>query len=148
MRLPVPWVFVLAYLVGVLLERVAPLPLHVTPLPGLLLAGAALLAAGAIIAGWAWVLFHKVGTTRVPGQASVSLVTSGPFRLSRNPMYVGLALAYLGEAFVLRQSWPVTLLPFVLAYLNGVVIRVEEARLGEVFCEAYESYRSNVRRWI
>jgi len=148
MRVPVPWVFVLAYLAGAWLERLAPLPLHVTPPPGLLLAGVVLLAAGAIIAGWAWVLFHKVGTTRVPGQASVSLVTSGPFRLSRNPMYVGLALAYLGEALVLQQLWPVLLLPFVVAYLNGVVISVEEARLREVFCEAYDSYCSNVRRWI
>jgi protein-S-isoprenylcysteine O-methyltransferase Ste14 len=78
----------------------------------------------------------------------VSLVTSGPYRKSRNPMYVGLALAYLGEAGMLRQVWPALLLPLVLAYLNWVVIPVEEARLTEVFCEAYDSYRSNVRRWI
>jgi protein-S-isoprenylcysteine O-methyltransferase Ste14 len=63
-------------------------------------------------------------------------------------MYVGLSLAYLGEAGLLKQVWPVILLPLVVAYLNWVVIPVEEARLGEVFPQDYVRYRATVRRWI
>ncbi len=63
-------------------------------------------------------------------------------------MYVSLTLAYLGEAGLLTQIWPVILLPFVLAYLNWIVIPLEERGLKEVFAEAYEQYCTRVRRWI
>jgi protein-S-isoprenylcysteine O-methyltransferase Ste14 len=63
-------------------------------------------------------------------------------------MYVGLSLAYLGEAGLLRQGWPVLLLPLVLAYLNWGVIPVEESKLEETFPKQYAEYRAKVRRWI
>jgi protein-S-isoprenylcysteine O-methyltransferase Ste14 len=63
-------------------------------------------------------------------------------------MYVGLTFCYLGEAGLLRQLWPVLVLPLMIAYLNWTVIPVEEARLTQVFPEDYEQYRSRVRRWI
>jgi protein-S-isoprenylcysteine O-methyltransferase Ste14 len=148
MRVPVPWVFVLAYLIGVGLEYLAPLPFRVPAPAGTPAAGSLLFCIGAAFAGWAWLLFHKAGTTRVPGQASTTLVTGGPYRLSRNPMYVGLAVAYLGEAGILRQAWPVLVLPLVVVYLNRVVIPVEESRLRQVFDGAFETYRASVRRWI
>ena len=145
---PVPWVFVLNYLLGVALERVH--PRVVSPLAAQLstIAGAVLFSAGAVIAGWGLVLFRKAKTTTVPGKSSAQLVTSGPYRFTRNPMYVGLILAYLGEAGLLRQIWPVVLLPLTIAYVNWTVIPVEEAKLEEVFPDAYRPYRSRVRRWI
>src|SRR5215203_6615079 len=133
MRIPVPWMFVLAYLLGVALDQVIPLG---GPRPGALLlgvAGAVLFIAGAALARWAWTIFHGAGTTRIPGRRSTTLVTWGPYRASRNPMYVGLTLAYVGEAGLLRQVWPVLVLPLLLAFLNWVIIPVEEARLREVF---------------
>lgn len=63
-------------------------------------------------------------------------------------MYVGLTVAYLGEAGMLKQVWPVVLLPLTIAYLNWIVIPVEEARLHEVFGEEYEQYQARVRRWV
>ena len=63
-------------------------------------------------------------------------------------MYVGMTVAYLGEAGMLRQAWPVAFLPFVLAYLNWVVIPVEEARLREAFGAVYNNYTAAVRRWV
>jgi protein-S-isoprenylcysteine O-methyltransferase Ste14 len=63
-------------------------------------------------------------------------------------MYVGLVLAYLGEAALLKQMWPVLLLPLTLFYLNWTVIPVEEAKLEEVFQDEYAQYRLRVRRWI
>jgi protein-S-isoprenylcysteine O-methyltransferase Ste14 len=107
-----------------------------------------LFAAGAVMAGWGLVIFRKARTTTVPGESSAQLVTWGPYRLTRNPMYVGLTLAYLGEAAMLKQVWPVLLLPLTLAYLNWILIPLEEQRLEEVFPDAYPHYRSRVRRWI
>ena len=63
-------------------------------------------------------------------------------------MYVGLTFAYIGEAALLHQIWPVMLLPLVLAYINWVVIPLEESKLKEVFGAEYEDYQVRVGRWI
>ena len=148
LHVPVPWVFVLTYLLGVVLEHVH----HGTISPTAALvsttAGAVLFAVGAVIAGWGLVLFGKAKTTTVPGKLSGKLVTWGPYRFTRNPMYVGLVLAYLGEAGLLKQIWPVVLLPFTVAYINWIVIPVEEAKLEEAFPNEYKEYRLQVRRWF
>jgi protein-S-isoprenylcysteine O-methyltransferase Ste14 len=149
LRVPVPWVFVLAYVVGVALEQWVRLGGNVVmPRAASLTAGVVLFAAGAMIAGWGLTIFHRVGTTTVPGQSSDRLVTWGPYRFTRNPMYVGLTLAYLGEAALLRQLWPVPLLVLVLVYLQQMVIPLEESRLREVFGKDYTDYCGRVRRWL
>jgi len=149
MRVPVPWVFILTYLLGAWLERVFPLQLGGDVSGRVTLAvGVVLFTVGACIAGWGLITFHRARTTTVPGKSSAQLVTWGPYRFTRNPMYVGLATAYLGEAFLLRQIWPAALLPLVLAYVNWIVIPVEQARLTEVFGEAYAAYQRRVRRWL
>jgi protein-S-isoprenylcysteine O-methyltransferase Ste14 len=148
MHIPVPWVFILAYFVGVGLEWAFSPHIRKEELRGITVAGAGVFVAGAVIAGWSLLIFHKARTTTVPGRASAKLVTSGPYRISRNPMYVGLTLAYLGEAGLLKQLWPLIVLPLVLAYINSIVIPVEEARLKEVFGEDYGHYCSRTRRWI
>jgi len=148
MHVPVPWVFVLTYLLGLALESVRPIPRFPMMASVSAIAGGVVFVAGAVIAGWGLVIFHKAHTTTVPGQSSVRLVTWGPYRFTRNPMYLGLVLAYLGEAALLKQLWPVLVLPFTLVYLNWTVIPVEEAKLEEVFQVAYRQYRLRVRRWI
>ena len=147
LRVPVPWVFVLAYLFGVIPER------HSSYMPAKVgehstLVGAIFFSAGAIIAGWALAIFRKARTTTVPGKSSAAIVMWGPYRFTRNPMYVGLTLAYIGEAGLLHQVWPLALLPLVLAYVNWIVIPLEESKLREVFADEYEQYRSRVRRWV
>ena len=138
MRVPVPWVFVLMYLIGAGLEHLWPVRLG-GEMSGRVTSavGGVLFTIGALIAGWGLVTFHRARTTTVPGESSSRLVTWGPYRFSRNPMYVGLTIAYLGEAFLLRQVWPAVLLPVVLAYVNWVVIPVEQARLTDVFDAEY-----------
>jgi protein-S-isoprenylcysteine O-methyltransferase Ste14 len=148
LHVPVPWVFVLTYLLGTGLETMRSRTIHGEAALASAIAGGALFAVGAVIAGSALLIFRKARTTTVPGQASARLVTWGPYRFTRNPMYVGLTLAYLGEAGMLKQIWPVLLLPLTLAYLNWTVIPLEEARLKEVFQNEYEQYRSRVRRWL
>jgi protein-S-isoprenylcysteine O-methyltransferase Ste14 len=148
MHVPVPWVFVLTYLVGAGLESVRPNTILRDIGLVSMIAGAVLFTVGAVIAGWGLVIFRKARTTTVPGQLSAKLVTWGPYCFTRNPMYLGLAVAYLGEAGLLKQIWPVLLLPLTMAYLNWTVIPVEEAKLKEVFRDEYEKYHSSVRRWI
>jgi protein-S-isoprenylcysteine O-methyltransferase Ste14 len=110
--------------------------------------GAVVFVLGAALAGWGWLIFRRARTTRVPGETSTTLVTWGPYRFTRNPMYVGLFVAYLGEAGILHQVVPVILLPLTITYLNRVVIPIEEERLHEVFGAEYERYGNRVRRWL
>jgi protein-S-isoprenylcysteine O-methyltransferase Ste14 len=147
LRVPVPWIFVLTYLLGVGLE----LDRGAVPANApseIRLAGAVVFLIGAAIAAWGLWTFRKARTTTVPGEESSQLVTSGPYRFTRNPMYVGLTVAYIGEAGILRQLAPLLLLPLVIAYLNWIVIPLEESTLGRVFGAQYERYRSRVRRWL
>jgi protein-S-isoprenylcysteine O-methyltransferase Ste14 len=148
MRVPVPWIFVLAYIIGIGLELVifASSRLEKSTIAAEI--GTIVFASGVALAAWAWLIFHNARTTRVPGEVSTALITRGPYRLSRNPMYVGLTLAYVGEAGILRQVLPLAVLPLVIAYLNQVVIPLEESRLEAAFGAAYRQYRSRVRRWL
>jgi len=151
LHIPVPWVFVLTYLVGVGLQLATRplLPVRVwQTLPWVGLAGGALFVIGAAIAVWGLVTFRRARTTTVPGQVSAQLVTWGPYRFTRNPMYVGLIVAYLGEAGILRQIWPILLLPLTIAYVNGIVIPLEESKLLEAFGAAYQRYQARVGRWL
>lgn len=147
--IPVPWVFVLSYLAGAGLESALPVRVGPTVAPNVAVAlGGVIFAIGAVIAGWGLVTFRKARTTTVPGRMSSQLVTWGPYRFSRNPMYVGLAIAYLGEAVILRQVWPVILLPLTIGYVNWVVIPLEQLKLTEAFGEDYTRYCERVRRWL
>jgi protein-S-isoprenylcysteine O-methyltransferase Ste14 len=148
LRVPVPWVFVLAYLAGAGLEAAFHLGGVIRDWKFLTLAGAVVFALGAALAGSGWRIFHGARTTRVPGEASTTLVTWGPYRFTRNPMYVGLSVAYIGEAAMLHQIVPLVLLPLIIVYLNRVVIPVEEERLRAVFGAEYERYQNSVGRWL
>ena len=149
LRVPVPWVFVLGYLAGVGLQLVLPRASYSpATMRSLFAAGILLWLAALAIAGWALVLFHLRRTTTTPGEISKAFVAQGPYRFSRNPMYVGLVLAYLGEMSWLAQIAPLLFLLPVIAYLQGVVIPLEEARLRETFGETYAAYCARVRRWL
>jgi len=147
LMIPVPWVFVLTYLMGAGIGSV----FHIGRFPDsrfLTPAGLLVLALGCALAAWGWFIFQSRGTTRVPGEVSSTLVTWGPYQFTRNPMYVGLSLAYLGEGCIQHQAIPIILLPLTIGYVNRVVIPVEEERLHAVFGREYERYTATVRRWL
>jgi protein-S-isoprenylcysteine O-methyltransferase Ste14 len=75
-------------------------------------------------------------------------MTTGGYRLSRNPMYAGLGIAYLGAALLLGSWWPVVLWPLVMLAVDRLVIRPEETYLSERFGQDYSDYRAHVRRWL
>ncbi len=149
MHVPVPWVFVLVYLAGLGLQLLVPIDVRAVIAPGISgLVGFVLLGIGLVAAFSALGIFRKRSTTTVPFETPSTLVTWGPYRLSRNPMYLGLTLVYLGVAGTRVEIWPLIVLPLLLAYINSVVIPVEERRLHDVFGDAYRQYCATVRRWL
>lgn len=149
LKVPVPWIFVLSYLIGLIPQFIFPVSNHSTETVLLIkISGVILFAIGAFFAAWSLIIFHKANTTTTPGEISKQLVVTGPYRLTRNPMYVSLTLAYFGEAGFLTQLWPLFVLPFTLAYINWIVIPLEEDLLKNEFKKEYEDYCTRVNRWL
>jgi len=147
LKLPPPvWAF--AYLlIAFGVSYVAGWPL----VPGLqsLPLAVALLVLGLALSISAGVLFWREGTEINPTSVSNrKLVTSGPFKLSRNPIYLGLVIVTLGIAFWVG-AWPMLLAPVAtFATVNWVHIPFEEAKMRNQFGEAFDAYVREVRRWI
>jgi len=109
----------------------------------------ALVVLGAALTVAAAVLFRKVGTELNPTSAvNRVLVTTGPFRFTRNPMYLGLVTVALGVALWVG-AYAMLLAPLAtFATVNFVHVPYEEAKMRRQFGEAFETYRRTVRRWI
>lgn len=144
---PPPLIYLAGFIVGWGLERFFPtrafLPVWITVMAGLVC-----LSFGALLVGWAFRTFHRAGTNANPYRPAVALVTDGPFRFTRNPMYVSLTSLYLGVTMLLRAAWPLLLLPVVLTVLYYGVITREERYLEKKFGRAYIDYMRQVPRWI
>ena len=111
--------------------------------------GVALVAIGIAISAWAFWLFQNEGTEIDPtSETNKSLVVGGPFRFTRNPMYLGLVTSTLGIAFW-AGSPPMFAVPvLVFATVNWAHIPFEEAKMRRQFGEAFDRYTRQVRRWI
>jgi protein-S-isoprenylcysteine O-methyltransferase Ste14 len=110
--------------------------------------GVILVALGIVSAASAVFQFRKAGTTLIPSEEPTSFVTTGPYRFTRNPMYLGLFLMLLGAAFLLQR-----LLGFIFPFLFGWIvsrrfIEAEEDRLLAAYGEEYEAYLAHTRRWL
>ncbi|GAA1543863.1 isoprenylcysteine carboxylmethyltransferase family protein [Dactylosporangium maewongense] len=141
--IPPPAYYAVGLAGGMAIDSAVAAPLGAHPAVGIAVAvpGLALAAAGV-----AAVVRHR--TTIVPHHPVSTLVTGGAYRLSRNPMYTGLAVVYLGLALLFGSWWPLVLLPLVLLAVRLLVIRPEERYLTERFGQTYTDYRSRVRRWL
>lgn len=97
---------------------------------------------------WALVTMRRRRTAILPGAPTTSLITTGPFRMSRNPLYVGFTVLHASLALLLGSLWALAALPVaILAVLWGAILP-EEAYLAGKFGSAYDDYRRRVRRWI
>ena len=110
--------------------------------------GGVLLVTGLVLLASFNTLFQRTGTAVEPWKPTTAIVTSGPYRLTRNPAYVGMALVYLGIAVMSQALWVLVPLPFVLAVINNGVIRREERYLERKFGQEYLDYKRTVRRWV
>jgi protein-S-isoprenylcysteine O-methyltransferase Ste14 len=111
--------------------------------------GIALVAIAWVPALWAFTLFRREGTEINPtSPANQKLVTRGPFRHTRNPMYLSLVILSLGIA-IWVGSWPYYLAPIaVFATANWIHIPFEEAKMRRQFGAEFDGYVRRVRRWV
>jgi protein-S-isoprenylcysteine O-methyltransferase Ste14 len=116
------------------------------PLPPL---GIALVTIPWILPVWAIIIFRRAGTEVSPtSAANRELVIEGPYRFTRNPMYLGLVVVTLGIA-IWNGAWPMFLAPIaVFVTANWVHIPFEEAKMYRQFGAAYDDYVGRVRRWM
>lgn len=146
-RYPPPVIYVTGFLIGYGLTRLAPLDEWAALIPRAL--GASLAALGVLIAFWSIALFWLSRTAVFPHKPASKLIARrGPYRFTRNPMYLSLSLVYLGAAIFVRTGWAIVLLPLVLVAVTRMVIAREEAYLERRFGEQYLHYKERVRRWL
>jgi len=107
-----------------------------------------LIIGGLLLDGMAAGLFRRRGTAVEPWKPSTVLINEGPYRFSRNPIYVGFAITYVGLAIAMDSWIALLLLLPCLVVVDRFVIRREERYLAAKFGPAYEAYRARVRRWL
>jgi protein-S-isoprenylcysteine O-methyltransferase Ste14 len=123
-------------------------PIDLSPHLALRIAGAGLALTAGGLATRAWIQMATAGTNVRPDKPTTAIVASGPYRFTRNPMYVSLCLLNLGIGLLWCDLVPIALtLPFAVVLQAGVIAR-EERYLEAKFGEAYTAYRRRVRRWL
>ncbi|WP_424989656.1 methyltransferase family protein [Fluviibacterium sp. S390] len=132
---------------GLVLEWVWPTTLPLWRVPGGVL-GAALFLFGFWLIHRAKTELDKADQPSLPGAATTRLVTTGPFAWSRNPNYLGAALAGIGGALALESWWLIATTLLACAILEVWMIRPEERYLAERFAGEYQDYRRRTRRWL
>ena len=144
-RPPIAWA--LAFAAGLGLNWLDPLPWIPAAVPNVWI-GAAVFAAAFALAIWAIVSFRRAGTRVETTEPTTTIVEHGPYRFTRNPIYMGMFLGQIGFAIGFNSLWIlITLIPFYLVLRHGVVAR-EEAYLERKFGGVYLGYKSRVRRWL
>ncbi|RYU09850.1 methyltransferase family protein [Nocardioides iriomotensis] len=98
--------------------------------------------------GWSLWLFGRHETGLLPGQPTRVMIAEGPYRLSRNPLYVGLLALNLGLALLIPTFWVLVLFPVAVLLADWGAVRPEERFLHERFGAPYDDYRRRVRRWL
>ncbi|MGJ4729134.1 methyltransferase family protein [Luteimonas sp. SDU101] len=140
---------VLAFAAGALVQGGLDLPVpHGSLRDGLQLAGTVLANGGLLLVLWSFALFARRRTTIMPGNVPSGLVRGGPFRRTRNPVYIGMLASYVGLALMYDLPWALAMLPLPVWVLQHRIIPWEEATLQSRLGAAYAAYRDAVPRWL
>jgi protein-S-isoprenylcysteine O-methyltransferase Ste14 len=145
LQLP-PLVFLGPLVGGVLVDLNFPIKLLPVDWPTLVI-GLPFLAAGLVLGSWGFWVLARAGTTVDPRHSTSTIVTAGPFRITRNPLYLSLALAYLGVTIATNALLPLVLFPCVITVITIGVVGPEERYLERKFPGEFQRYRGRVRRW-
>jgi protein-S-isoprenylcysteine O-methyltransferase Ste14 len=144
-RPPIAWA--VAVLAGLALNWLMPLPFVPAAAPAGWL-GAMLFALALALFAWAIATITRAGSNVPTNRPTTTIVAAGPYRFTRNPIYVAMVLGLVGLAIALNSLWLLlTLVPFALVIRYGVVAR-EEVYLERKFGDDYRRYRAHVRRWL
>ena len=147
-RFPPPLVWAVGLILGLVIHRfvmAAPFPMARTARLAL---AAVLMLIGAALPVSARVHFKRTGQSVRPWDPTPSLIFDGPYRLTRNPMYVGLTLFEIGLGLVLNNAWVSALALPALAIVHVIAVRPEEKYLAEKFGNSYRTYLTRVRRYL
>ncbi len=145
-KVPTPLIYLLPLVSGLLLDR----RFHVPFLPPAVARslGWVPLGGGVVLIGWFYRTMLSADAPIRCDKPVTRLTTDGPFRYTRNPGYLSLAMIYLGIAVLRNTLWATLLLPAVLYVIQHEVIGREERYLERTFGEEYLNYKASVRRWV
>lgn len=143
---PPPVIYLGCLLLGLVADYFS--PFAVLPQIVQYVLGVVLIPVAGIVAALTFIAFYRARTSPDPYKADTALVTTGPFRFSRNPLYLAAAILYLGIALTVDSVWVALLLIPGLGIINAGVIAREERYLEAKFGEDYLRYKAAVRRWI
>ena len=145
-HVPPPLFYIAAIGGGALLRRSMPLPIG-WDVPRVIAAWA-FIALFAGLMTWSFIWFARKKTTIIPDKPATALVVGGPFRFTRNPLYVSMALLTVGVGLWLNTWWVLILLVPAIALVDRLVIAREEAYLRRRFGAEYDAFTAQVRRWL
>jgi protein-S-isoprenylcysteine O-methyltransferase Ste14 len=143
---PPPLIYLGALVFGLLLNRRFPIGFLPPRIAGGL--GWPILGGGVLLLGWFERAMRQADTPASPYKPVSHIATEGPFRYTRNPGYLSMAMIYAGIATIAKALWAILLLPVVLLVIQRGVIEREERYLERKFGEEYLRYKAKVRRWI
>jgi protein-S-isoprenylcysteine O-methyltransferase Ste14 len=143
---PPPLIYAVALVVGLLANRLRPTPFLPRALSKML--GWPLVVGGFMFGLWGFREMRRAGTNVDPYHPTTAIVEAGPYRYTRNPLYVGMALIYSGVSARANALPAALLLPVVLHLVDRGVIKREERYLEGKFGDEYLRYKGRVRRWI
>ncbi len=145
-----PGVPLITIIAGVLLDWIIPINsgFEVPPIARYLVGGGIIVGAVALFGFWSVRTMRSTGQSENPYKPTTEIVERGPFRITRNPMYLQMVLVCLGFAILLSNIWVLILTPLCALALHFLVILPEEAYLESKFGADYLEYKRRVRRWI
>jgi len=143
-----PLIFLGFLAAATVLEAVVPLPVLAARALARYLAGAALAACGFVMIGMGTRRFLAAGTNIPPTLPTTALVVEGIYGRTRNPLYLGTTLVYLGLSVAAGSLWAIVLVVPLLWVINVGVVAREERYLERKFGDAYRAYKTRVRRWV
>ncbi len=147
-HIPPPVFFFTFLLAGWLLDRSWRFALGLDGLLPRLALGGSLIVLAAVLGSWSLILFRRARTSVLPFGTPTAFLTSGPFRISRNPLYVALGLALAAFSALLDNGWILASVPLLVLALDRLIVPGEESRLRALFGEAYLAYCGRTRRWL
>lgn len=148
-RFPPPLIPLATILLGGLLDVVRPIEFGLArSASARYWIGGLVVTCALALVNWAIAHFRRSGQSEKPWTPTTAIVAAGPYRFTRNPMYLAMVVLCIGVAILLASEWILALTPICALALWWFAIRPEEAYLESTFGEAYRAYRRRVRRWL
>ena len=149
-RLFPPSVPLVTVLAGIVLQWIWPLDIgwQLSPFARYLLGGLIVVGSLTALGVWPLLLFRQSSQRVEPWEPTPEVLQHGPYRLTRNPMYLQMVLICIGLSIILWNAWILVLTPLCAWVLQKYAIEPEEAYLERKFGDSYVAYKSKVRRWI